>query len=68
MAGTNRKVLLKIAVEGAQNAETAKEKLAFLQIAMLLYSGATPTKKKIKQTMSTEMKKLLGLSETDKAN
>lgn len=65
MAGTTKKLLLKIAVAGAQSAETAKEKLAFLQIAMILYDKNT-SKKKAKEVMTAGMKALLGISESEK--
>ena len=52
-------------IEGAESSASAKDKLQFLSYAMLLYSGAKPTKKKIKDTMSSEMKLLLGMADKE---
>ena len=65
MAGTTRKRLLKLMIEGAESAESAKDKLQFLSYAMLLYQPGS-TKKKQKQEMTATMKSLLGLADSSK--
>ena len=64
IAGTLKKKLLKLAISGAESADNAKDKLAFLSIAMILYDKKV-TKAKVKEVMTSSMKVLLGLAEKE---
>jgi hypothetical protein len=57
MAKTNKKLLLKLCIEGAQQAQSAKEKLDFIRLAMCLMGKHSPEQL---DGISDDMKKLLG--------